>query len=106
MQKSLITIALSILLTIVAFAQSNVLTGKFVDLQMGDYAHVEILDAAGESRNFWLGSDPSLNKVVEHPEWYRGKKVKVTWHKVTRNIPEAGGNMEIEEITRLEVLKK
>lgn len=105
MRYTLKPLLLSLFLCAGALAEPSVLTGKFVELQMGDYAHVEILDGAGKSHNFWLGNDPSLMKVVEHPDWYQGKKVKVTWQKVSRNIPEAGGNMEIEEVSKIEVIK-
>lgn len=105
MRNVLKPLLLSLVLGAGVLAEPSVLTGKFVELQMGDYAHVEILDGAGKSHNFWLGNDPSLAKIVEHPDWYQGKKVKVTWQKVNRNIPEAGGSMEIEEVSKIEVIK-
>lgn len=95
-----------LLLTSAAWAgPEQVLTGTFVELQFGDYAHLQVRTDKGEERSFWLSNDPSLVKVVENAESYRGKRIKVHWHKVTKDIPQAGGAMELEEATRVELLE-
>lgn len=96
---------LLLLLSSCALADLQVLNGRFVDLQFGDYAHLQVRDERGEIHSFWLGNDRSLVKFVENPERYKGCPVKVHWHKVTRHIPEAGGDMELDEAVRIEVLE-
>lgn len=101
--KSLIVTTLLLLLLAVS-ASAEILEGRFLDLQFGDYAHLEIEDTKGQTHSFWLGNDRSLEKFVTDTEKYRGKRVRVHWHKTERHIPEAGGSMEIEEATKIEVL--
>lgn len=96
---------LLLLLTLPALAKNHVLVGKFVDLEFGDYAHVLIEDAKGEQHSYFLGNDPALEKFVTDTDRYRGKRVRVHWRTVNKNIPQAGGEMEIEEAFKIEVLK-
>jgi hypothetical protein len=102
--KTTVSLLLVLLCCLTAAAQTQTLTGTFDSLEFGDYAHVNIADQRGEIHSFWLGNDPSLSKFVDHPEKYQGAPVKVHWHAVKRNIPEAGGEMEIEEAFRIELL--
>lgn len=101
MKKVLI---LCLLLLAPVFAD-QVFVGKFVEIQVGDYAHLNVVDGKGNERSFWVSGDSSFEPFLEQPEKYRGKQVKVHWHKVKRNIPEAGGEMEIEEATSIELAK-
>jgi hypothetical protein len=104
--KYLLACLLPFLITISVSAEpSNILKGTFVDLEFGDYAHVQVEDASGSLHSFWLGNDRSLSKFVDNPESFKGKQVKVYWHTVKRNVPEAGGEIEIEEATRIDVLE-
>ena len=102
MRNTLLAIFLSLIFT--SAASAEILVGRFLDLEFGDYAHVTIVDNAGNNHSFWLGNDRSLEKFVTDTDKYRNKNVRVHWHKVNRHIPEAGGDMEIEEVTKIEVL--
>jgi len=104
--KKLLTLLITLALCLTVQAQTRTLIGTFQSLEFGDYAHVQIADQKGEVHSFWLGNDHSLMKFVDNPQQYEGKPVKVHWHTVKRNIPEAGGEMEIEEATRIEVLNQ
>ena len=80
----------------------------FVEFSFGDYAHLNVMNETGGTESFWLSKDPSWAKFVEvymeTPSLYNGKDVKVYWHEVERNIPEAGGTMKLKEAIRMEFL--
>lgn len=77
--------------------------GVFTGIEQGDYAHWKIRTAAGEELSFFvLRPDASIEKVLEKPEAFVGRKCRVTWKTSTENIPEAGGKMEIEQILSVE----
>ncbi|MBS2038899.1 hypothetical protein JST97_28210 [bacterium] len=88
-----------------AFADS-VLTGVIQNVEAGDYFHVVIKDAKGKEHSFFLGNHKSFDPLVAKPNAYKGKKARVHWHSVEKNIPEAGGKMKIEEATSIEILAK
>lgn len=102
--KRSVLILLVLLLTLPTLAKPNILVGQFIDLEFGDYAHVQIRDNKGKDSSFFLGNDPSLEKFVTDTDKYRGKRVRVHWHTITKDIPQAGGPMEIEEAFKIEVL--
>lgn len=75
------------------------MTGVFLGIEEGDYAHWRMKDAKGEEISFFiLRPEPSVETALEAPEKFVGKACKVTWKKSMENIPEAGGEMEIEQI--------
>jgi|JI6StandDraft_1071083.scaffolds.fasta_scaffold01738_9 hypothetical protein len=81
--------------------------GTFVRIDEGDYFHWNMKSNSGEEVSFFiLKGDASVDKVMDKPEAYVGKKCRVTWKKSTENIPEAGGKMEIEQILSVEWLGK
>jgi hypothetical protein len=86
-------------------AGGNVVKGTFTSLEMGDYLHFNMKSDAGEELSFFV-MDLSADQIAPFEEGgMEGKKVEVTWQKVMRNIPEAGGDMEIEEVTNIKVLE-
>lgn len=98
------TLSLLLLLTALASADS-LLTGTIQRLEMGDYAHLIVLDGKGKEHSFFVGNDKSFDKLVEAPEKFKGRKVRVHWRSVEKEIPEAGGKMKIDEATSMELLK-
>lgn len=82
-----------------------VLTGTVREVQVGDYYHLVIRDGKGKDHSFFVGNHKSFDGIVEKPESFKGKKVRVHWHTVEKEIPEAGGKMKIDEATSLEFLK-
>ena len=103
--KRIATLLVLFLTLAVVAAPSKSLVGTFVELEMGDYAHFIVEDPQGQRRSYWVGNDRSFMKFLESGPAYKGRKVRVHWHKTKKNIPEAGGMMEIEEATRVELLK-
>jgi hypothetical protein len=83
----------------------QVLTGVIREVQVGDYYHLVVRDARGKDHSFFVGNHKSFNALVDKPEKFRGKRVRVHWHSVEKHIPEAGGKMKIEEATSMELLK-
>jgi len=86
---------------------TQVTEGRFKGIEEGDYFHWNMLNSAGEELSFFiLKPDASVDKVLENPQSYVGKKCRVTWKKSTEDIPEAGGKIEIETILSVEWLGK
>lgn len=83
-----------------------VLTGIVKNVEVGDYYHILIQDSKGKEHSLFLGNHKSFDPIVAKPAAYKGKKVRVHWRTVEKNIPEAGGKMKIEEATSIEVLPK
>ena len=72
-------------------------------IEEGDYFHWNMTSKSGEELSFFLlKTDDAIDKVVENPKAYIGKKCRVTWKKSTENIPEAGGKMEIDSVVSVE----
>ena len=83
------------------------LEGTFLGIEQGDYFHWNMKTASGEERSFFIMKpDASVDKIVDKPESFIGKKCRITWKASTENIPEAGGKMEIEQILSVEWLGK
>ncbi len=79
------------------------LTGTFVGIEQGDYFYFQIEISQGEARSFMvLQPDEVYEKVAEDVEQYIGKQVKVYWKTTKENIPEAGGEIEVEKYIKAE----
>lgn len=80
--------------------------GIFKGIEEGDYAHWK-MRIDGEDQSFFiLRPEPSVEKVLENPDSYIGRKCRITWKQSIENIPEAGGKIEVEQILSVEWLKK
>lgn len=87
--------------------RTQVTEGRFKGIEEGDYFHWNMINSAGEEFSFFiLKPDATVDKVLENPKSYVGKKCRVTWKKSTEDIPEAGGKIEIETILSVEWLGK
>ena len=85
----------------------TVTEGTFSGVDNGDYFHFKLKPAKGaELSLFVIQSTPALDKVLENPAPYLGKKCRVTWKKTTENIPEAGGKIEIDKLISVEWVDK
>ncbi len=85
-------------------AKTSSLQGTFLNVEVGDYVHINVKDDKGATRSFWITPDGSFTPFVEHPESYKNRRVKVTWRTVRRDIPEHGGPMTINEATSIKLL--
>jgi len=75
------------------------MTGVFLGIEEGDYAHWRMKnEKGGEVSFFILQPEPSVEAVMENPEKFAGKRCRVTWKKSMETIPEAGGKMEVEQV--------
>jgi hypothetical protein len=87
--------------------KTKTLEGTFVRIDEGDYFHWVIKSTEGEERSFFiLKPDASVDKVVEAPENYVGKKCRITWKASKEEIPEAGGKIDIEQVLSVQWLGK
>lgn len=93
------------------FAQKNkkpekvkavkIISGKFVNFEMGDYVHANIKKTDGKIKSFWLGSYRLEYFLAEHKE----KPMSFTYEIVDTYIPEAYENMLIERLKSAKVGK-
>jgi len=96
-------VALATLL-LAAPANTSSLEGTFLNVEVGDYIHLNVKDDKGVQRSFWITRDASFTPFVEHPENYKARRVKVTWRTVRREIPENGGPLTINEAVSIKLL--
>ena len=73
--------------------------GTFQGLEEGDYLHLNVQGASGPT-SFWC-MDAACEGWDEKPT---GTRIKVIWKKVKENIPEAGGEMELEMVISITAL--
>jgi hypothetical protein len=86
-------------------AALETLTGTYVTTEVGDYVHAIIKGDDKQEYSFYLADDFPEARSAEMTEGlWDGKAVKAQWRKVTRNIPEAGGDMEIDELVSIEAI--
>ncbi|AVM75091.1 hypothetical protein [Magnetospirillum gryphiswaldense] len=73
-------------------------TGTFAGFEEGDYTYLH-LRAGGEEHSFMiLRTDDALERLLNAPERYMGKKITVTWQNTMETIPEAGGRIEVTKV--------
>ncbi len=88
-------------------AAAQTIEGTFVGVEQGDYAHWNMRVKGGDEASFFiLSPDASVEKVLEKPEAYAGKKCRITVKKSVENIPEAGGKTEVEQVLSVEWIGK
>lgn len=87
-------------------AKEEVLEGTFAGLEQGDYFYFKVKSENGEEKSLMvLHPDKTYEEIEANPQKFIGKKVKVYWVKSKENIPENGGETEVEKYLRAEVLK-
>jgi len=89
-----------------AEASSSSVEGVFKGIEEGDYMHWKMRVGGEDVSYFLLRPEPSVEKVLENPDSYIGRKCRVAVKKSMENIPEAGGRIEIEQVLSVEWLKK
>ncbi len=73
--------------------------GTFKEISWGDYAHFILVNEKGEEEDFWIANDLPTETVEKYESnKAKGNKIEIKWRTVRRNIPEAGGEMEINEV--------
>ena len=88
-------------------AAAKTVDGTFAGIEEGDYAHWTMRAKNGEDLSFFiLKPDASVEKVLENPDAFAGRKCRVTVKKSMETIPEAGGKMEVEQVLSVEWLGK
>jgi hypothetical protein len=86
-----------------AAAALQTMEGTFLGIEEGDYAHWMMRTKdGGETSFFVLRPDASVEKVLESPDKYKGKKCRIQWKSSMENLPEAGGKTKVEQILSVE----
>ncbi len=79
--------------------------GTFVSMEWGDYLHFNMKNEAGEEISFFVFDLPEDQiTAFEKPEM-AGKAIEVKWKTSKRDIPESGGEMELDEILDVQLIK-
>ena len=87
-------------------AKSKSTDGTFVRIDEGDYFHW-VINTKGEEFSFFiLNADAAVEKVLEDPEKFVGKKCRVLWKESMEDIPEAGGKIKVKQVLSVEWLAK
>jgi hypothetical protein len=87
--------------------KAKALEGKLLRIDEGDYFHWVMATAdGGEGSSFILKPDATVDKVVEEPAAYVGRRCRITWKASQETIPEAGGKIDVEQVLSVEWLGK
>lgn len=89
-----------------AEAASSTVEGVFKGVEEGDYMHWKMRVGGEDVSYFVLRPEPSVEKVLENPDSYVGRKCRATIKTSMENIQEAGGKIEVEQVLSVEWLKK
>ena len=87
-----------------SFQKERVFEGTFQGIEQGDYAYFKVKNAKEEKSLMVLNTDKTYEKISANPKKFIGKKVKVYWIATKQNIPEAGGEIDIEKYVRAVIL--
>ena len=102
-----VELCLSPLAEKVKAAKAKTLEGTFLRIDEGDYFHWVMKTADGGERSFFiLKPDATVDKVVEEPAAYLGRRCRITWKASQEDIPEAGGKIDVEQVLSVEWLGK
>jgi hypothetical protein len=100
-----IRIVLGLLLPIVAFADT--VQGRFVGLEQGDYTYLRVQADGQDERSLMVLTvdDPTLEILLDDPDRHIGRIVNVTFDTRLENIPEAGGEIEVDVVRAVAIAK-
>lgn len=88
-------------------AATQVTEGTFVRIDEGDYLHWNMNTSSEDELSlFILKPDASVEKVMDNPQDYVGKRCRATWKTSLEDIPEAGGKIEVKQILSVEWIGK
>jgi len=74
-------------------------TGTFLGIEQGDYAHWNMRNTAGKDVSFFLlRTNDALDSVIADPQKYEGRKCAVTVKTSVEDLESAGGRTEVEQV--------
>lgn len=86
---------------------AKVTAGVFAGIEEGDYFHWNMRTIDGEEVSYFiLHAEASVDKVLEDPAAFVGRRCRVIWKKSLEDIPEAGGKIQVEQILSVQWLKQ
>ncbi|MDX2301371.1 MAG: hypothetical protein NW226_01170 [Microscillaceae bacterium] len=89
-----------------ADAGQEVTIGTFVGIDQGDYFYFRVKPDQGEELSLMvLQGDETYRKIEAAPDTYIGKKIKVYWMATKENLPEAGGEVDVNKYLKAEILE-
>ena len=88
-------------------AADNSTEGKFVGIEEGDFSHWQMKTADGKDVSYFiLKPDASVEKVLENPQAFKGKRCRVRWRESMETLPDGGGKTRIEHVISVEWVEK
>lgn len=78
--------------------------GTFVGIEEGDYFHWKMRSGGKESSYFIMSPDESVQRVLQDPEEYAGRKCRLRVRTSEELIPEAGEKMKVSQVLSVEWL--
>lgn len=83
----------------------EVLMGVFTGVEQGDYFHWLLKTEDGRERSFFiLHPTAEMNPAMDHPEKFKGMRCRIRWRSSMENLPEAGGDVKVDQIVAVEWL--
>lgn len=78
----------------------NTLSAQFVEMQMGDYAHLVVRDAAGKRHSFFLADELPYSAWADLDTLpgMKGKRLQLKWRHVTKYLDASGSKEAIDEV--------
>lgn len=87
-------------------AAGNSLEGRFLGLEEGDFTHWRMSDGDDRERSFFLlRTTPEMEKTLEDPEAFKGKRCRIRWKTSEEELEEAGGKTELDMLLSVEWLE-
>ena len=90
--------------TVSAKQDAQTVCGRFQSLDFGDYLHFNMLTSDSRELSFWVFSIPSEEMARFEQDGMTGTAVEVQWRRVMKFIPEAGEELEIDELVSIKIL--
>ncbi|TAE72202.1 MAG: hypothetical protein EAZ85_09865 [Bacteroidetes bacterium] len=84
--------------------KEQIFEGTFDGIEQGDYAYFKVKNSKEEKSFMVLNVDKTYEKISAQPEKYMGKKVRVYWIATKVDVPEAGGQIDVNKYIKSIIL--
>ena len=86
-----------------AFASTT--SGTLTAVESKEFRKLILTEAGGRKNTYyWLHHFKNSEMLIDHPEKFIGKKMKITWTETEVFLPAAKGYFKIKEIKEIEIL--
>lgn len=85
-------------------AKERLTEGRFQGIEQGDYFYLQIAPAGAEPQSLMILRADGFEYLVENPEAYLNRTIRVRWQREEVSIPEAGGAVPMDVVKGVELL--